>query len=339
LPWQNTRDPYRIWLSEIMLQQTQVGTALPYYERFLAAFPDVAALARAPLDAVLAQWSGLGYYRRAHHLHGTARAIVAAHDGAFPRDAAALATLPGIGRSTAAAIAAFAFGAREAILDGNVKRVLARHRGVVGWPGEPRVQAALWRFADALLPDSSSIRPYTQGLMDVGATICTRRRPRCAECPVSADCVAFNDARIDALPTPRPRAPLPRRRVTLLVLECAGEVLLERRPPVGIWSGLWSFPEVSVGADIGEYVRTRFGATPGDLQSLPSIDHVFTHFALTMHPVGVPIARGPMTAEAPGVDWFTHDAAIAAAVPAPIRALVRRLGAARSREPFILSEP
>src|SRR4029078_11336010 len=181
LPWQQDRDPYRIWLSEIMLQQTQVATVLPYYARFVAAFPTVASLAAAPLDHVLAIWSGLGYYRRAHHLHAAANAVVRDQGGVFPRDAATLAALPGIGRSTAAAIAAFASDERGAILDGNVKRVLARHRGVDGWPGEPRVQAALWQIADALVPpNASDIRAYTQGLMDIGATICTRTRQQCA---------------------------------------------------------------------------------------------------------------------------------------------------------------
>jgi A/G-specific adenine glycosylase len=332
LPWQQQRDAYRIWLSEVMLQQTQVATALPYYTRFIDEFPTVADLARAPLERVLQLWSGLGYYRRAHHLHAAARTVVGEHNGQFPTDAATLATLPGIGRSTAAAIAAFASDERGAILDGNVKRVLARHRGVDGWPGDPRVQATLWRFAGALLPASSGIRAYTQGLMDLGATLCTRANPRCAACPVAADCVAFNDARTDSLPAPRPRARLPRRAVTMLVLERAGEVLLERRPPVGIWSGLWSLPEVPVGTDIGDYVRSRFGATPGEPQPLRCIDHVFTHFALTMHPVSVPITRWPTTADAPGVaEWFTHEAAIAAALPAPIRTLVRRLSDARDR--------
>ncbi len=179
LPWQRSRDPYRIWLSEVMLQQTQVVAVMPYYERFLAAFPDVASLARAPIDAVLARWSGLGYYRRAHHLDAAAKVVVTDHGGAFPRTAAALATLPGVGRSTAAAIAALAFGATEAILDGNVKRVLARHRGIAGWPGAPKVEAALWDIATAALP-SRDVDAYTQGLMDLGATLCTRARTRAA---------------------------------------------------------------------------------------------------------------------------------------------------------------
>ena len=199
LPWQNTRDPYRIWLSEVMLQQTQVATVIPYFERFIAAFPDVASLAAAPVERVLEQWSGLGYYRRAHMLHRAAQAIVAEHDGIFPCEAAAIAALPGIGRSTAAAIAAFAFGARGAILDGNVKRVLARHAGIDGSPSDPAVERALWARAEALLP-ARDIETYTQALMDLGAAVCLRTRPRCDVCPIAADCVARREHRIAELP-------------------------------------------------------------------------------------------------------------------------------------------
>ncbi|TMG97031.1 MAG: A/G-specific adenine glycosylase, partial [Betaproteobacteria bacterium] len=207
LPWQNTRDAYRIWISEIMLQQTQVATVMPYYRRFLDVFPDVRSLAAASIDAVLRLWSGLGYYRRAHLLHRAAQEIVGRHGGAFPRDAATLATLPGIGRSTAAAIAAFAYGERGAILDGNVKRVLARHQGIEGHAADPAVLRALWARAEELLP-RAEIEPYTQALMDLGAMVCLRSTPDCARCPVAADCVAWRENRIDELPLTRPRQPL-----------------------------------------------------------------------------------------------------------------------------------
>jgi A/G-specific adenine glycosylase len=239
LPWQGTRDPYRIWLSEVMLQQTQVATVIPYYQRFLAALPDVASLAAAPTERVLELWSGLGYYRRAHLLHRAAVTLVAEHGGEFPGDAAAVARLPGIGRSTAAAIAAFAFGARGAILDGNVQRVLARHAAIAGFPGQAEVKRALWRRAEALLP-RSGIEIYTQALMDLGATVCLRTAPRCAACPVAGDCVARRENRIAELPTPRPRKTLPQRALTVLLLERQGEVLLEKRPATGVWAGLWS---------------------------------------------------------------------------------------------------
>jgi len=323
LPWQ-TRDPYRVWLSEIMLQQTQVATVLPYYLRFVETFPDVAALARAPIDDVLALWSGLGYYRRAHHLHLAAQRVVSEYGGAFPRDAAALATLPGIGRSTAAAIAALAFGAREAILDGNVKRVLARHRGVDGWPGAPKVEAALWEQARSLLP-SRGIEAYTQGLMDLGATICARSRPQCDACPVAGDCVARREGRIDEIPAPRPAKALPHRALRVLVIERSGEVLFEKRPAHGIWGGLWSLPECALDEDSRAVVRTRFGADVEVGDALPAIAHGFTHFALTLHPQRLAAARWPARAESAGTVWLAPRDALHAALPAPIRKLVRLL--------------
>ncbi len=324
LPWQNTRDPYRIWLSEIMLQQTQVATVLPYYARFLAAFPNVGSLAHSPLDAVLALWSGLGYYRRAHHLHDAARTIVAEHGGEFPRTAGALARLPGIGRSTAAAIAALAFGAREAILDGNVKRVLARHRGVAGWSGASKVEARLWDIAGAALPERG-IEAYTQGLMDLGATVCTRANPKCEACPVAADCVARREARVEALPAPRPRKVLPRRTVRVLLIERGGELLFEKRPPLGIWGGLWSLPECAIDEDVCVALRRRFGGHVELRGALPSFEHGFTHFVLTMHPQRVAAKCWPTCAEAPDMLWMSPAGAQSVALPAPIRKLMRSL--------------
>jgi len=324
LPWQHTRDAYRIWLAEIMLQQTQVATVVPYYGRFLAAFPDVRSLARAEIDRVLEHWSGLGYYRRAHYLHGAAKAIVAAHGGTFPRDAGTIATLPGIGRSTAAAIAAFAFGARAAILDGNVKRVLARHRGLEGYPGAPKVEAALWTIAESLLP-GRDVATYTQALMDLGATVCTRVAPRCGTCPVADDCVARRDGRVGVLPSPRPKKALPRREIRVLVLERAGTILLEKRSAAGIWGGLWSLPETDVAADVAAYCRTRFTADVAAGEELRRIEHGFTHFRLTMLPQRVAVRAWPSRAEAPGLVWLTREDALAAALPAPIRKLLRTL--------------
>ena len=324
LPWQRTRDPYRIWLSEIMLQQTQVATVIPYYERFLAAFPDVRALAAAPEDRVLERWSGLGYYRRAHHLHAAAKAIVATHRGKFPRDVDALAALPGIGRTTAAAIAVFAFGAREAILDGNVKRVLARHRGIEGFPGTPKVEREMWRVAEALLP-KDDVDIYTQALMDLGATVCTRTSPRCGDCPVARDCVARVEDRIASLPSPRPRKALPQRAVCALLIERAGTILFEKRAAVGIWGGLWSLPETPVDADVVAHCRARFAAHVAVGDALAPIEHGFTHFRLTIVPQRVVVRSWPHRAESPGFLWLTRDDALAAALPAPIRSLVRSL--------------
>jgi A/G-specific adenine glycosylase len=321
LPWQRTRDAYRIWLSEIMLQQTQVATALPYYLRFVAAFPDVRALAQAPLARVLELWSGLGYYRRAHHLHAAAKAVVERHHGAFPREAAILAELPGIGRSTAAAIATFAGGSPAPILDGNVKRVLARHAGIGGHPGARAGENVLWRLAGDRLPERGAAA-YTQGLMDLGATVCTRRSPRCDVCPVAGDCVARERGEVATIPAPRPTRRLPHRSVRVLLIERAGSLLLERRPATGIWGGLWSLPETPPAEDVVRHCRTRFGARVVAGATLPSIEHGFTHFRLTIVPQRVAVRAWPLRAHAPGVAWFAPDAIDRAALPAPIRRLL-----------------
>jgi A/G-specific adenine glycosylase len=324
LPWQDTRDPYRIWLSEVMLQQTQVTTVIPYYERFLAEFPDVGALAAAPVQRVLEHWSGLGYYRRAHHLHAAAKVVVADHAGVFPVDVEALAALPGIGRSTAAAIAVFASGARVAILDGNVKRVLARHRGVAGFPGAANVEAQMWEVAEALLP-ARDVETYTQALMDLGATVCTRTRPDCAACPVAADCVAFNADRIAELPSSRPKKVLPHRELRVLLIEHGGEILFERRPPLGIWGGLWSLPELALDEDVRDAVKSRFAAQVTVGEQLPPIAHGFTHFTLTLHPQRLSARRWPSRAETPATIWLAPADARGAALPAPIKKLLRAL--------------
>src|SRR6185437_1759129 len=242
LPWQGTRDAYRIWLSEVMLQQTRVETVIPYYERFLARWPSVSDLAAADLDEVLALWSGLGYYARGRNLHRAACEVRDRFGGGFPRRFDDLAALPGVGRSTAAAIAAFASGERRAILDGNVRRVLARHAGIDGDPASSATVARLWHVAEARLPERD-IERYTQGMMDLGAGVCVARNPRCLLCPVGEDCVARAESRIDELPGKRRRADRPRKHVSMLVALRAGEVLLEKRPPTGIWGGLWSLPE------------------------------------------------------------------------------------------------
>ncbi len=324
LPWQRTRDAYCIWLSEIMLQQTQVATVIPYFERFLAAFPDAGALAAAPLERVLELWSGLGYYRRAHHLHHAAQVVVANHGGEFPCDAATLATLPGIGRSTAAAIAVFSRGERAAILDGNVKRVLARHRGIEGFPGAPAVEARLWKAAEGLLPETN-VEAYSQGLMDLGASVCARKTPVCAACPVAGDCVARREDRIAELPSPRPKRTLPRRAIQVLVIERGGAILFERRPAIGIWGGLWSLPEIAVDADAVAALRARFGVEAEVRAELAPIEHAFTHFALTLHPRRVAVRRWPPRAESPGLLWLGRDDALGAALPAPIKRLLRLL--------------
>ena len=330
LPWQATRDAYRVWLSEIMLQQTQVSTVAPYYQRFVAELPDVGALAAAPLGRVLELWSGMGYYRRAHLLHRAAQVVVAEHGGVVPSDPKTLAKLPGIGRSTAAAIAALAYDARAAILDGNVKRVLARHEGIEGYPGETRVERVLWARAEALLP-SRDVASYTQGLMDLGATVCLRAVPRCSACPVSEDCRARRSGRISELPAPRPKKTLPRRAVKVLIIERAGEVLLERRPPTGVWAGLWSLPEMEPEADPARHCRRRFGAQVSAREPLPGLEHVFTHFHLTITPQPCTVRRWPARAEEPGLVWLPFAEAGGAALPAPIKKLLRSWGNSERR--------
>lgn len=324
LPWQNSRDPYTVWLSEIMLQQTQVTAVIPYYRRFLERFPDLKTLAAAPLDDVLALWSGLGYYSRGRNLHRAAQMVMARHDGKFPQTLEAIMALPGIGRSTAAAILVFAFGKRGAILDGNVKRVLARACGIAGYPGETAVVAQLWRQAEALLP-KTGLRPYTQGLMDLGATVCVRRKPRCAECPVRKPCVAFKTDRVAELPTPKPRKALPQKRTMMLVLQRAGEILLEKRPATGIWGGMWSFPEEHADADVINACARRYGADVIPGEPLPVIAHGFTHFKLDILPQLATVSAWPQRAEEPGRLWITPDDALRAAVPAPVRGIIEQL--------------
>ena len=297
LPWQGTRDPYRIWLSEIMLQQTQVGTVVPYYMRFIKKYPTVEALAAASQDEVLQLWSGLGYYARGRNLRLAAQSVVSR--GAFPETAAQIAELPGVGRSTAAAIAVFAFGERAAILDGNVKRVLARRFGLAA-------DEEMWRKAERLLPPKE-VETYTQALMDLGATVCTRK-PDCGACPVRAGCVARKTGRIAELPAPRLRKALPLKKTRWFVYRDAGRVLLERRPSPGIWGGLWCFPELPI-------IKTT------EMRKLEPIDHGFTHFRLRIQPLLCEVK----SRESPGRLWLDLGDATGAALPAPVKNLLQEL--------------
>ncbi len=323
LPWQNTRDPYAIWVSEIMLQQTQVTAVIPYYLRFMARFPDVATLARADEDDVLQHWSGLGYYSRARNLHAAAQAILTEHGGHFPDTPESLATLPGIGRSTAAAIAAFAFGHRAAILDGNVKRVLTRHYGIEGWPGQPAIERRLWALALELLP-SQDIEPYTQGLMDLGATLCTRGKPACDRCPLSDTCIAHRDNLTARLPSSKPKKTLPERTTTMLLMLDGHDVLLEKRPAQGIWGGLWSLPEVPAGEDNVTFAEQRYGIRVRPMPTLPLLTHTFTHFKLHITPQPVALLQRGQRPELPGTVWLDIEDALGAALPTPVRTLLSR---------------
>ena len=327
LPWQDTRDAYRIWISEIMLQQTQVAAVIPYYERFLRRFPDVAALAAAPQDEVLRLWSGLGYYSRARNLLRAAQLVQTRHRGAFPRALEEIQALPGIGRSTAAAIAAFAYATRAAILDGNVKRVLARHFTVDGFPGDKRVENRLWQLAEEQLPPRG-IGRYTQALMDLGATLCTRAKPRCDSCPLAHTCRARALGRVREFPAPRPSRLVPVRATHMLLLLQAGEVLLEKRPPSGIWGGMWSLPEVADRARLRAHCRSNYGCIIAAPRELAPLAHGFTHFKLNIQPLLCRVEAFTPAAREAGHIWLTLEAARGAAIPAPVRKLLQRLSCA-----------
>jgi len=358
LPWQGT-DAYRVWLSEIMLQQTQVATVIPYYQHFVASFPNIAALASATEEQVLAHWSGLGYYARGRNLHRAAQIIVEKYHGEFPREFEQILELPGIGRSTAAAICALAFHDHRAILDGNVKRVLARYCGIEGWTADKKIEAQLWQQAETLLPIKKSPRPvgervrergeheiatYIQAQMDMGAMLCTRGKPKCIQCPVQTDCVAHQTGRVHALPTPRPRKAVPERHATLLLLMHGRDILLEKRPPQGIWGGLWCLPQLDDGGELlKEYLQrngmdvseridarhTRESANPTDsknqYEALTPFTHTFTHFKLHITPVLLQVTHKPLQVQQVGSVWLGVEEALQAAIPTPVRALLEKI--------------
>jgi A/G-specific adenine glycosylase len=324
LPWQHPRTPYRVWLAEVMLQQTQVATVIPYFLRFVETFTSLRELAAATPDDVLALWSGLGYYSRARNLHRAARLCVERHGGNLPRNFDALAALPGIGRSTAGAILAQAHGLRFAILDGNVKRVLARYHGVRGWPGQASVTAQLWEFAERHTPRTRLV-DYTQAIMDLGATLCTRARPSCPACPLARDCVAHRDGLAAALPERKPARALPTRRTLLLLLrDTQGRILLERRPATGVWAQLWSLPEAADLAAARQRAAEHAVVRPTALRKLPRILHAFTHYKLHATPVEIRV-RTSVVADAPDRRWLGLDEAAALGLPAPIRKLIATL--------------
>jgi A/G-specific adenine glycosylase len=334
LPWQNTQDAYRIWLSEIMLQQTQVSAVIPYYQRFLLRFPDVKSLAAAASEEVMALWSGLGYYSRARNLHRCAQRVAAEYGGVFPDDPALLADLPGIGRSTAAAIAAFAYGRRAAILDGNVKRVFARTFGVEGFPGAKPIEDQLWRRAVDLLP-LRDMESYTQGLMDLGATLCTRSKPACTRCPLMQRCVAYATDRVAELPVRKPKKAVPERSTAMLVVADGDQVLLQQRPDSGIWGGLLSLPECLLNAEADndsdddllqrDAEIARVVAPFGVMQScapLQAFSHVFTHFKLQIAPYQVLLQKRLPNVGQHDFVWYPIRQLADAPLPAPVKKLL-----------------
>lgn len=332
LPWQGTRDAYKIWLSEIMLQQTQVTTVIPYFLRFLAQFPDVHALAAAPSDAVMALWSGLGYYARARNLHRCAQDVFKHYEGIFPTDPAVLVQLPGIGRSTAAAIAAFSSGKRVAILDGNVKRIFCRIFGISGVPSTKSVENTLWELAEKLLPETD-IEPYTQGLMDLGATLCKRTHPQCEQCPFEKSCIALATDNVANLPTRKQKKNIPLKQATMLTLVQDGRILLEKRPAKGIWGGLWSLPELDTTNSSGDVAHLIYeaGSSYGTIQRcapLSDFVHVFTHFRLAISPWRIDLKTAgnkTLREETGALVWLPLSEIDDAPLPSPIRQLLRRI--------------
>ena len=331
LPWQRSRDPYRIWVSEIMLQQTQVATVIPYYERFLKRFPDIQTLARAKLDSVLHHWTGLGYYARARNLKKAAQKIVREHDGQFPRDIEAVAELPGIGRSTAGAILAFAFGQRHPILDGNVKRVLTRLHAMAAPVAQRETDATLWNLADLYTP-RTRIAEYTQAIMDLGATLCRPRKPDCPACPLRRDCVAYALGEPEKFPVRGARKSLPIKQVTMLMIrDPRGRVLLTQRPPVGIWGGLWGFPECAGDTVPSEHCRVNFGLHIKTESPWPVRQHGFSHFQLHITPLPAHLlASSDKAMERASTVWYNPDKPDARGLAAPVKRLLQQLRSSRS---------
>ena len=326
LPWQTkpnqAQNPYAIWVSEIMLQQTQVTAVIGYYQRFMARFPTIQSLAAAEQEEVLQYWSGLGYYSRARNLHHAAQTIVDEFNGEFPQDFTAMQSLSGIGRSTAAAIAAFAFHQVQTILDGNVKRVLARHFAIEGWPGTPSIEKSMWAWAESLLPQQDMVA-YTQGLMDLGATLCTRSKPSCNTCPLNTSCLAHAQQRVHQLPTPKPKKISPQKYTTMLILRHGNDVLLQKRPAKGIWGGLWSLPEIDMQTIATEAALTNFGLEVETQEPLPVLQHAFTHYNLDLLPQPLDVLSKPIPT--PNTIWLPIEDAIGAAIPTPVRKILLSL--------------
>ena len=324
LPWQQQASPYRVWIAEIMLQQTQVTTVIPYYQRFLDALPDLISLAQAPLDRVLELWSGLGYYSRARNLHQAARIIVEQYSGVFPECYDDVVALPGIGRSTAGAILAQAQQQRHAILDGNVKRVLSRYHAVEGWPGGTAVQKQLWRYAEQYTP-AHRVADYTQAIMDLGATLCTRTSPRCHDCPLQNECTAYAQGQVGRYPAPRPKKALPVKSARLLILtdRDSGRILLEKRPPSGIWGGLWSLPEAGLEEQVDTLCQQRWGMQVLHSKDCDTFRHTFSHYHFDITP-----CRVQVTSIAAGVNepreiiWCRSEEAEKRALAAPVARII-----------------
>jgi len=326
LPWQQNPTPYEVWLSEIMLQQTQVSTVIPYYLRFTEQFPTVSDLANADVDNVLSLWTGLGYYARARNLHKAAKYIVESHDAKLPDNLEQLMALPGIGRSTAGAIMTLGFHQNYPILDGNVKRVLTRFFAIEGWPSKKEIENRLWLEAERLLPDKR-IANYIQAQMDLGATLCTRSRPRCNDCPLQMDCRAYAQGNPTKFPTPKPKKATPTKYTNwIIVLNDKNEVLLTKRPSTGIWGGLWTFPEVIDATTIREYCSTNLSLSVDAISELTPFQHVFSHFKLNIQPFVISTKHiSNAVNENNMVNWYKIDDALTLGLPAPVKTVLTSL--------------
>jgi A/G-specific adenine glycosylase len=324
LPWKHKRDAYRIWVSEVMLQQTQVATVIPYFERFIERFPDVGALARSRIDSVLHLWTGLGYYARARNLHKAAKQIVTEHGGVFPRDIDALQQLPGIGRSTAGAVLALAFNRHHPILDGNVKRVLARYHAIDAPVNQRATEDKMWQLAAQHTP-RARVADYTQAIMDLGATVCRRTKPDCPDCPVQRGCAAYRLDMVEKFPRRVKRAALPVRAVNwVLIRDACGQVLMQRRPPAGLWGGLWAFPETT-DANIADWCLQRHGLVVKPQTPLPTWRHTFSHFHLDITPVPARVLRTAAAMEPGDTLWYNLRSPMARGVSAPVKQLLQQL--------------
>lgn len=326
LPWQKPNSSYRVWLSEIMLQQTQVKTVIPYFQKFIKKFPSLKSLAQANIDDVLNLWAGLGYYARARNLYKTAQIIQKKYRGKFPTDLETIQTLPGIGRSTAGAILALSQNQHAAILDGNVKRVLARFHAITDWPGKPEVNKQLWLLAENYTP-KNRVANYTQAMMDLGALICTRSKPKCAMCPLQKHCTAYASGNPAAYPAKKISKKIPTRSINMMILlNEKGEILLEKRPPVGIWGGLWSLPECATEQDIKQFCKQQHHCEIKNLQKWPGLRHTFSHFHLDITPVLAHIKKWrPVVMESPNTVWYNIAHLKSKGLAAPVKKLLTQL--------------
>lgn len=328
LPWQQNKTPYRVWVSEIMLQQTQVATVIGYYQRFMARFPDVQSLASAEQDEVLHLWTGLGYYARARNLHKCAQTVVEQFNGQFPQSVEELESLPGIGRSTAGAIASISMGIHASILDGNVKRVLARFHAVEGWPGEKKVSDKLWIIADRYTP-AKRTSDYTQAMMDMGATLCTRSKPACEMCPLVTQCEAYAQKRVKEFPFSKPKKDKPVKATRMLLLRHKGEYLLQQQPSSGIWGGLWIFPQQSVTDDPFAHIQLQT-AKVLEQETLTPFRHTFSHYHLDIHPLVIELARKPKSVKQTEQLWYDPERPASVGLAAPVKKLLDELAANRA---------